>query len=328
MSDIENDINSDDEDVEKDSELKESESSNLLIDAEFVTEITNSKNEIQVTPFDEKIQKDLVQDTQLNYSEKDVNNELSKDLLEQSDVILTNEEFITEETQTNLKNNASYDDETVQDIVDEDILKELNIETIETECATDNEDGSNLMQHQTAEEQGVKAMLNAEFEVSDFQLEIQKTTNMTQVQNTKTNLEANPSKILEQITKQLDNLQHNSKVNIVLNPESLGKVVVQLVNTKEGLSAQFTCATQEARNLLMKGVENLKETLTAQGINVENVAIKQEEAQSSNYQPDWTEQEGSRGGNKQNQRGKHSKDAQQQFEQAMFNFENENKENV
>lgn len=256
----------------------------------------------------------------------------------QEDVVL--EGFFEQDSQTTVAENITLntsqknvsknvDNDTVeQNIVDEQLLEELNLEEVNVDTSTNDENGSNLMQYQSAEEQGVKVMLNAEFEVSDSQLEIQKTTNSTPTQNIKTNLEANPSKILEQITKQLDNLQHNSKVNIVLNPESLGKVVVQLVNTKEGLSAQFTCATQEARNLLMKGVENLKETLTAQGINVENVTIKQEESQSSNYQPDWTEQEGSRGGNKQNQRGKHSKDAQQQFEQAMFNLENENKENV
>lgn len=61
---------------------------------------------------------------------------------------------------------------------------------------------------------------------------------------------------------------------MVLNPESLGKVSIQLINTKEGLSAQFTVATQEARNLIMKGLDGLKDTLMSHGVSVDNVSVK------------------------------------------------------
>ena len=57
-----------------------------------------------------------------------------------------------------------------------------------------------------------------DFEMQDFKSEIKPTSN---VQVNKPVHEANPSKILDQISKQLDKLQHNSKVNIVLNPISL-----------------------------------------------------------------------------------------------------------
>lgn len=110
---------------------------------------------------------------------------------------------------------------------------------------------------------------------------------------------------------------------MVLNPESLGKVSIQLINTKEGLSAQFTVATQEARNLIMKGLDGLKDTLMSHGVSVDNVSVKINDAQESEYNADWTEQEGSRGGNKEQgsqkeQRGK------EQFEQMMSFIENEN----
>ena len=73
--------------------------------------------------------------------------------------------------------------------------------------------------------------------------------------------EITPSKIIEQVTKHLETLQNNSKVSIVLNPESLGKITIQLVKSPEGLSAQFTTATQEAKNILMKGLDGLKRKL-------------------------------------------------------------------
>lgn len=120
----------------------------------------------------------------------------------------------------------------------------------------------------------------------------------------------------------MEGMYNGSKVNMVLNPESLGKVSIQLINTKEGLSAQFTVATQEARNLIMKGLDGLKDTLMSHGVSVDNVSVKINDAQESEYNADWTEQEGSRGGNKEQgsqkeQRGK------EQFEQMMSFIENE-----
>ena len=75
-------------------------------------------------------------------------------------------------------------------------------------------------------------------------------------------------------------------VKMVLNPESLGKVSIQLINTKEGLSAQFTVATQEARNLIMKGLDGLKDTLMSHGVSVDNVSVKINDAQESEYNAD------------------------------------------
>ena len=86
--------------------------------------------------------------------------------------------------------------------------------------------------------------------------------------------------------------------------------------------AQFTVTTQDAKDLLLKGLDGLKENLLAQGISVDNVSVKLEES-DSNYQFDWTEQEGSRGGNKQ-QEARKQKDNEKQFEQMMFELENEN----
>ncbi len=143
------------------------------------------------------------------------------------------------------------DTEVQEPQLDEDILSELNIETIEAETDSSN-DNSSLLNRQSAEEQGIKIALNQDgineiktFEVKPSQA-VAKTTEIT------------PSKIIEQVTKHLETLQNNSKVSIVLNPESLGKITIQLVKSPEGLSAQFTTATQEAKNILMKGLDGLK----------------------------------------------------------------------
>lgn len=199
-------------------------------------------------------------------------------------------------------------------ILEEELVKELKIESISAEAdATGNED---LMQNQTPEEHAVKAMINAEIETFEIKQDsAQNVQNMQQVQSKP--VDVNPSRILDQITKHLDGLQNNGKVNILLNPESLGKVNIQLLSTKEGLTAQFTVTTQEAKDMLTKGLDGLKESLGAHGVAVDNVSVKVADSQKSEYNQDWTEQDGSRGGNKR--QGQPNRDEKEKglFEKMM-----------
>ena len=215
------------------------------------------------------------------------------------------------------KTQSDVEQEQAELSIDEDLLKELNIESIKAETASSN--GESLMQNQTPEEQGLRAMLNSEVET--FEIKIDKTVNTQSSQPTQPApakaVDVNPSKILDQVAKQLEGLQSGSKVNIVLNPESLGRVTVQLIKTGEGLSAQFTVASQEVRDLLMKGLDGLKETLTAQGVGVDNVTVRLSESQKSEYNADWTEQEGSNGGNKEQGRSNKEEKEKGLFEKMM-----------
>ena len=235
-------------------------------------------------------------------------------MLESSEVS-SDEVQTVSELQTAPKETEENIDTKIEDIIDDEQLKELNIESLEAESSETGDNSSDLMNQQTPEEQGVKAMLQTDADFSlEVKTEIKPTTN---VQNTaKTLSEANPGRIIEQISKQLENMTSGSKVNIVLNPESLGKVSLQLINTKEGLSAQFTVATQEARNLIMKGLDGLKDTLLAHGVSVDNVSVKMNDTQDTSYSADWTEQEGSRGGNKE-QGARKGQREREDFEQMM-----------
>ena len=198
--------------------------------------------------------------------------------------------------------------------LDEEMMKELKIESLSSETATPDE--GSLMDKQSPQEQAFKAIFSAE--VESFDTRIDKVLNTQNIQQPQAKpVEVNPSKILEQITKQLEGMQNTSKLNIVLNPESLGRVTVQLIKTGEGLSAQFTVSSQEVRDMLMKGMDGLKETLVAQGVGVDNVSVKVNDSQKSEYNADWTEREGSRGGNKE--QGQQNKEEKQKglFEKMM-----------
>ena len=221
------------------------------------------------------------------------------------------------------ENAEESEGKTLEELVDEDTLRELNIESVETDTSSGEEESSDLMQNQTAEEQGIKASLQ-QADANFGELKTDSTQSNVSLQATKPtgNSDVTPSKIIDQISKQMENMNTGSKVNIVLNPESLGKVSVQLINTKEGLSAQFTVATQDAKNLIMKGLDGLKDSLLAQGVNVDNVTVKLSETQESEYNADWTEQEGSRGGNKEQGSRKGQKE-KEHFEEMMSFAQNE-----
>ncbi len=199
--------------------------------------------------------------------------------------------------------------------IDQETVKALNIESIESGSA-DNNSSRDLMQNQTPQEQVVKAMIRG-----DVNFETINVTSQANVQKADIST-INPSRIVEQITKQLENMYNGSRVNIVLNPENLGKVALNIINTKDGLSAQFTVTTQEARDILMKGLSGLRDGLIAQGVSVDNVTVKLSESGDGEHHFDWTEQEGSNGGNK-GQGYKRQKEQEKNFEQMMFEM-NEN----
>ncbi len=290
--------------LEEDDEDEKDDKKEVNTSSENTENIENAEDTEEITEQSDNIES--VRDV-LNFDK-------ISNMLESSEVS-SDEVQTVSELQTAPKETEENIDTKIEDIIDDEQLKELNIESLEAESSETGDNSSDLMNQQTPEEQGVKAMLQTDADFSlEVKTEIKPTTN---VQNTaKTLSEANPGRIIEQISKQLENMTSGSKVNIVLNPESLGKVSLQLINTKEGLSAQFTVATQEARNLIMKGLDGLKDTLLAHGVSVDNVSVKMNDTQDTSYNADWTEQEGSRGGNKE-QGARKGQQEREDFEQMM-----------
>lgn len=300
---------------EEDTTINITESKEIYTDPSVVMQLQNTTDTTNASVIQAE-NSILEDDTELNVTLN------GKDITNFEDLTSLND---TAETTTSVKPENSVDTEmkTLEEIVDEDMLKELNVESAESELSGDSAGESDIMQQQTPEEQGVKAMLQGDV---DFSVEMKQNLQSQTTQmsgKTTTTTDVTPNKIIEQITKQMEGLQNGSKVNIVLNPESLGKVSIQLINTKEGLSAQFTVATQEARNLIMKGLDGLKDTLMSHGVSVDNVTVKLNETQESKYNADWTEQDGSRGGNKDQNPHREQRD-KDQFERMMSFVEDEN----
>ena len=244
-------------------------------------------------------------------------NKVEENNIETSDF---NTESNTSELQLSYKPNEVEDkadlERTSDNLINEDMLEELDIEFVGSD---NNAFDNSASGKESPEEFGVKVMLNHSIEKQEAEFtktlnnEVLKPANIT------------PEKIIEQITKQMDSLKNNSGVKIVLNPEYLGKVNLQILNTKDGLSAQFTVTTNDARELLMKGLDGLKESLLAQGVGVDNISVKISEPEKTSYNPDWTEQENSENSSKGQQKQNREEKEKGLFEKTIA--ENLKKEN-
>ncbi|MCQ2789310.1 MAG: flagellar hook-length control protein FliK [bacterium] len=84
--------------------------------------------------------------------------------------------------------------------------------------------------------------------------------------------------ILSQVNKQMDGKlvedKGITKINMVLRPENLGKLQLELINSKEGLVASFTAENSDVKLILEKHLNSLRDTLAEQGVNVNNINVK------------------------------------------------------
>lgn len=94
----------------------------------------------------------------------------------------------------------------------------------------------------------------------------------------------NQTDIMSQVTAKFEQLQQQSsnKVSIVLQPENLGRVSVEIMNSKDGLVAKMTTDTQQVKELFDKNVEALKSNLSSQGVNVNSIKVECSQ-ESSNH---------------------------------------------
>ena len=135
--------------------------------------------------------------------------------------------------------------------------------------------------------------------------------------------------VLAQIHSKLQmmNSTSNTKLTMVLNPESLGKVSIQLMNTKDGLTAELQVASQAVKDILDSNLSNLKDTLSAQGVQVNDMSVKVSQSEN-NADMDYTEQEGN-GGNKQEQEKRHQEqEKEKEFEKMFSKFQNDEEQEI
>lgn len=308
--------------VEPDVEIKNADTKNVVLkDTPLQTkEVTADMTVVDSS----EVTEDLVVDTEFNNDNKLASDSVSSDT--SSD--LQDVESVADDVDSTMEENNSSSDENAQGETQDDNVKaedksELkknfftssvseDVEPVDTQADTNN--------MQTVET------------VSVHKIHSQRLTMTVGTQTTASaSNQVNISKedVLAQIHSKLQmmNSTSNAKLTMVLNPESLGKVSIQLINTKDGLTAELQVASQTVKDILDSNLSNLKDTLSAQGVQVNDMSVKVSQSEN-NADMDYTEQEGN-GGNKQEQDKRHQEqEKEKEFEKMFSKFQNDEEQEI
>lgn len=308
--------------VEPDVEIKNADTKNVVLKD---TPLQTKEVAADMTVVDSsEVTEDLVVDTELNKDNKLASDSVSSDT--SSD--LQDVESVVDDVDSTMEENNSSSDENAQGETQDDNVKaedksELkknfftssvseDVEPVDTQADTNN--------MQTVET------------VSVHKVHSQQSTMTVGTQTTASaSNQVNISKedVLAQIHSKLQmmNSTSNAKLTMVLNPESLGKVSIQLINTKDGLTAELQVASQTVKDILDSNLSNLKDTLSAQGVQVNDMSVKVSQSEN-NADMDYTEQEGN-GGNKQEQDKRHQEqEKEKEFEKMFSKFQNDEEQEI
>lgn len=114
-------------------------------------------------------------------------------------------------------------------------------------------------------------------------IDLQKTSQFDKILNTK-QTQTLENSVLNQLKDKIssDISTNKSQVSIVLRPDNLGKVNINLVSQNGVLTAQITAENSQVKDILTKGLETLRQNMAEQGINVGKMVVNVQESSSSN----------------------------------------------
>ena len=321
MMDKETDTGSD-VSVEPDVEIKNADTKNVVLKD---TSLQTKEVSADVTVADSsEVTEDLVVDTELNKDNKLASDSVSSDT--SSD--LQDVESVADDVDSTMEENNSSSDENAQGETQDDNVKAEDKSELKKNFFTSSvsEDVEPVdTQADTNNMQTVEA-------VSVHKVHSQQSTMTVGTQTTASasnSVNISKEDVLAQIHSKLQmmNSTSNAKLTMVLNPESLGKVSIQLMNTKDGLTAELQVASQAVKDILDSNLSNLKDTLSAQGVQVNDMSVKVSQSEN-NADMDYTEQEGN-GGNKQEQDKRHQEqEKEKEFEKMFSRFQNNEEQEI
>lgn len=244
----------------------------------------------------------------------DNNSKISQEIIDELDVTVNSmrstdkQKMMGEQGQSFSQFNGN-----TQGNAQENIIK-MSLENAETNSEFSVEGQNTNLQANVNSTDGTDILLNKVIESS---IKPQGTNNSTSSAQMLSDTE-----ILSQINNKLTLPQDNvtNKVNIILQPEQLGKVSVEIMQTKDGIVAKMVADTVQVKDILDKSIESLKNNLASQGVNVNNITVKVEEssaAQNSNlgFEQEQFNRESANQSNHSNQQ-RHSNAAMEKTEQS------------
>lgn len=283
------------------------------------------------------------------YEDEEIENLDNQSLVKVDEVIESSVDELATELNSELKNTTKIS----QEIIDElDVtVRSVSSNDIQKMSMGNQEEGfSNLRNGQqgNAQENIIKMSVettNTEINITDFsEISANLTENTDLIINKNIDLGSKISlnnasqpqnisdtEILSQINNKLTLPKDNTmnKVNIILQPEQLGKVSVEIMQTKEGIVAKLVADTVQVKDLLDKSIESLKNTLASQGVNINNISVKVEESSAAQNAGFGFEQEqfNREAANQSNQNQQRNSGNSNNLNEQNFTKNNENYKN-
>lgn len=231
-------------------------------------------------------------------------------------------------TDTNVKmTKQSVKEALEQSGLTQELFDKTNAKVVSVESSTS---ADNLL-NRNPQEQGIKLSLENAANPANSTSTASASTFDKSLDTVSQPKELSKTDILSQIHTKLDQVKDEgtTKVTIVLKPENLGKISLELVSGKDGLTARMTTDNAQVKDLLDKNLDSLRTSLGSQGINVNNVTVKVAETQSASGETLSFEQneagkgENSKQGHESNNRGE-LPDEEEILNQAFYTNEEEN----
>ncbi len=278
------------------------------------TETTEDLTTINTKTTDKTTQTNASQEIDLSkVDEADITQEDTKTL---KGKIFVDSDKIKNETNMTLDEILSSNEPNIEGIVEEKILKDLNLNVDEIMVGTGSSDTNSKLVG-SASEQMFKMSLEKTFGAAlkaesgniqalqngaassnnaahsenqglnlsnqNGQNKVQDFKQQTTAASTKFN-EVQKNDILDQITAKFDQLKGNgnAKITLTLRPSDLGRVVIEMSQDKNGVSATILAQNEDVKKMLEQDIEGLRSKLAQAGVQVDNISIKTPEGANNN----------------------------------------------
>lgn len=133
------------------------------------------------------------------------------------------------------------------------------------------------------------------------------------------------SQVLNQITDKItQNADGSQKLTLVLRPNDLGRLSIELNNNEQGLSTNILAQNEDVRNYIEKNINALRQQLSDAGINVNNIQIKtmgQENTTNYDGNQNFNNQENGENFNNQQQNNQQQKENNERYFANNFGYE-------
>lgn len=188
------------------------------------------------------------------------------------------------------------DDKNLNELLNKTPLEQAVVSGLDAEVVNSNQsssDSSSKHTQQNASEQVVKLSIEplVKTDSVDFTNVISQDKMVSPQEKTQMNTAQAPVKtlnqldIMNQITDKMSAFKSNTtdKIEIILKPENLGKVNVEIQSVKGAITATIVAESQQVKEVLEKNIDSLRNNLNSQGVNLNNLNVKVEESDKSAF---------------------------------------------